>query len=83
MWDRIGLLNQEKAARRGMDGERGITCSFSSSESEKSKIPFTLQKPQYKQDFPRGEFCSFKVHLTYSLFIQLLFCINYFSKLSK
>lgn len=56
-WDRIGLLNQEKAPRRGTDGERGITCSFSSSEYEKSKIPFSLQKPQYKQDFPRGNFC--------------------------
>lgn len=34
----------EKAARRGVDGERGITFSFSSSESEKLKIPFSLQK---------------------------------------
>lgn len=44
-------------ARRGIDGERGITFSFCFSESEKFNIPFSLQKLQYKQDFPSGDFC--------------------------
>lgn len=54
-----------------MDGERGITFSFSSSESEKFRFLFSLQSSNRTRIFLVEIFaCCFKVHLTYSLFIQ-------------
>lgn len=80
----LGCCPERKEPGGGIDGEREITFSFSSSESEKFKVPFSLQSSNRTRIFLVEIFaCCFKVYLTYSLFIQWLFCITSCSKPPK